>query len=153
MSASIRELIMQNIKTTLETIKISNGYEVDVEAVFRVQHSPYDGLVSPFVVIFDTGEDKQEGTPFQFTTCTLHLDCLFWNSGLYDDVSASQEAIKLACAIEKALGVDNKRGGYAIDTDILGNSTTLDAENFPVGGGSVRVDVQYRHRVYDPYTQ
>ena len=151
MATSIREQILTNVKTTLETIKISNGYEIDVESVLRVQRSPYDAIPLPSVIIYDLGEDKEEGNPYQFTNCNLHLELIFWNSGGYENMS--EEAIKLACSIEKALGVDGKRGGLAIDTDIMRNSFTLDEENFPVGGGSVTVDIMYRHRVYNPYTQ
>jgi len=149
MSDSIREQILANIEDTLKGVQIENGYEVDLRTVRRTPRHPLTEPLLPAAFVTDTGEEKEEGSPTQHTHCTLHVAIVFYNEE-YEDMS--QKAIQIQASIEKALSVDPQRGGLAYDTDIKGNEFAVDEEHFPIGGGVVRCDVSYRHKLGDPYT-
>jgi hypothetical protein len=147
--SSRRELILQNIETTLNTISVENGYEVTLLRVARVPSSPFDNALFPCVMILDQGEDKEEGIPVNKTTCTLKIEIVFWND---EYVDMSTKAIQIQSSIEKAMKVDNLRGGYAYDTKVISNSFLVEEEHFPLGGGTIMYEIYYRHALGDPYS-
>lgn len=149
MPVSKRELIMQAVEKALKQITFDNGYETTIKQVSRMVESGFELNIFPSIIIMDQGEDKEEGNPANFTSSNLHLDILFWNE---PDLKMSEQAIKIASSIEKALGVDQNLGGLAIDTDIVSNRFILEEEHWPIGGGTVTVNIKYRHFRGDPYS-
>lgn len=147
---AIKELILQDIETTLATINSDNAYTFSFAAIHRITSAPYTNPVFPFAIIAEINEVKEEGNPAQFTNCTLAITVQFWNS---DCIDLSQAAIEIACSIEKAVSQDPTRGGYAGDTDCVSHDTYAIDESSPYGGGSVNFVIRYRHRLGDPFTQ
>lgn len=149
MADSIREKILQNVETTILGITEEDGFEVTIRKVVRIPSALFDIVEFPFVSIVDATEEKQEGVPVQKTTCLLHLELVFWNQQWTD---MSQVTNQILAAIEKAMGADPTRGGYAYDTDVVSNQLFLADESMPNGGGSIQLDILYRHKLGDPYT-
>ena len=145
-----RQLIVDNVITTLRGITIENGYSLDVQKVMEIPTSAFEITEFPTLMVADIGEDDAEGQSGALTICLLHLLIPFW-SNQWTDVGAG--ARDIASSIKKILAVDRKRGGLAYHTLILGDELYVSGDLLPYGGGSVRVDIYYRHMMGDPYTQ
>jgi hypothetical protein len=149
MPDSIREKIIKNMVITLEGITEANGYDITVQRVLRLPTSPFDFQQFPFIMVVYAGDDVQEGVPHNLTTVLMHLELICWNSEWLD---ISEKSIQIIAAIEKALNVDQTRGGSAYDTDIISNALLLSDEAMPYGGCVVRVDIFYRNALGNPYS-
>lgn len=150
MADSIREKIIKNVVTTLEGVTEAAGYDVTIRRVLRTQVSPFDIVDFPTACVVDSSEVKSDGDPANFTSAHMRLDIIVW-------VSQTNDPSSLICstlaAVEKALYVDQSRGGNAIDTDVMENETYLSDMLSPYGGFRVTADIHYRHRLGDPYTK
>lgn len=150
MADSIREKVVSNIVTALEAVSVSNGYDIDLLRVFRVPQNPFEQTDFPFAVVFDSREEKSDGDPAQFTQARLRVDVVVWMRSVDD---FAKEVLKSIASIEKALYLDQTRGGNAIDTTIVDNEIYLSEPSMPLGGFSIGVELLYRHRLGDPYTK
>jgi len=150
MPTSIRELILDEIVTTLKTVA-PPAYDVaeDLKDVRRVTANPWDEPIYPLVHVIDLGEDSTDGQPAQRTTCLLQVEIQFWHDRW---TQVSTEAGRYLAAIKKALYVDTTRGGKAYDTDIVRSQLILAEETMPLNGGQVTAVIHYRHILGDPYT-
>lgn len=152
MADSIRELIVKNVVSTLEGITETAGYAFNIKQVVRFQQSGFN-LASaeyPFIAVVEDAEDVEEGSPANFTTKILHLTLFCW---AFEYHSIGEAVNMILAAVEKILYVDYNRGAKAIDTDIISNATVLSSPAIPYGGVEIKVDILYRHRVGDPFTQ
>jgi len=152
MAASLREKIMDNLTTTLEGITTAAGYEVNMQRVFRIPLSPFDSPMYPFAQLVDVGETLADGRdePVWFSTWNLQV---LVGVGNDEWIDASKRSNMLLASVQKAVAVDPKRGGFAIDTTVVGDRLILNDEAMPYGGGELTVVILYRHRLGDPYTQ
>ena len=148
MADTVRERILQNLVTTLQGVTTSAGYATTLRKVTRIPASAFSLTELPMVMLVDASEEKEDGNPAQFTRCLLHLELICWNANYS---TPSEEALKILGSVEKALYVDQRRGGLAIDTDVTGNETLIAEEAMPYGGVTIFMDVHYRHRLGDPY--
>ena len=152
MADSIREKILDNMETVLNTVTQAAGYEVTLQRVFRVPLSPFDSPMYPYAQLVDVGEALADGRdqPVWFSTWNLQV---LIGVGNDEYIDASKRANMILASVHKALSVDPKRGGYAIDTTIIANRLILNDETMPFGGGELTAVILYRHRLGDPYTQ
>jgi len=122
---TVRERILQNIKTVLEGVTIDNGY-------------------SP-------GDEDESSMPNPFEECllTLYLDIFFVNDE-NDPVPTDTYLNRLQGDIKKAILQDSTRAGNAVDTDVLGTTPFETTEAQPYAGIIMEVRVRYRHLRTDP---
>ena len=149
MADSIREKIVADLITTLKSIRTDNGYQFKFSEIYRLPRSGFNVRGYPACLVVEVGEDKTDGVPMAYTTCTLHMQFICWNRKTNN---ASEESIKVLANVEKALKVDITRGGNAYDTNITTNEMILAEELLPNGGVIVNFDVLYRHNIADPFT-
>ena len=149
MADSLRELILQNVETTLEGITTGAGYEQTVNHVVRGKLNPGTPEQYPLIVIYEapmTAETEHYGS----TTKHLQLSLEVWTKSGGDNPSVVIN--KLLADIEKALEAAPTRGGYAIDTWYLGDelvfSTTDDSEI----GALVFIQINFRNIRTNPYS-
>ncbi len=150
MADTIREKILKNIKTTLEGVTVANGYRNTIQAVRRwdKRSNPIDPTPSITIAV---GEENKDPIPNPLYTCRLNVFLDVWIRQNETDATPTDEKItSLVGDIEKALMVDNTRGGNAVDTDLKG-STPFD---YPDGkftsGVVVEAVILYQHRISDP---
>lgn len=152
MSDSIREKILKDIKSDLEEVRISNGYQVDLDNVQRWDQDGNDLRNTPCIVIIPEDEIKDPG-PDPEVTCRLPVLLVFWfrhDKTVFD--CPTDEILSLFLAdIEKAVMQDHTRGGNAVTTTNLGNSSFEVAEGQPYCGFFVRIEVLYKHIFSNPY--
>ena len=147
---TIREQILENIKYTLETIRIANGYNNDIVSVQRWLQKGNTFRLIPCIII-NAGPEEIEQTPNPLVTCkfTVYLD-VFIRQEETDTISTDALLNSLLGDIEKALMVDYTRGGFAENTNIKSNMTFEAVEGQPNAGIVVELEIIYQHLITDP---
>ncbi|MDD5108297.1 MAG: hypothetical protein PHC29_02125 [Candidatus Omnitrophica bacterium] len=147
---TVRESILENLKTALETILISNGYHNDIASVQRWRQSGNSLLNVPCIVI-NAGPEEKEPSPNPFTTCrfTVYLDV--WMRQDAADLQPTDSLLNsLLGDMEKALMADYTRGGFAKDTNIKSNVLFETLEGQPQAGIVIELEIIYQHKQDDP---
>ncbi len=147
---TIRENILENIKSTLETIRIANSYANDIASVQRWLQKGNTFRLIPCIII-NAGPEEIEQTPNPLVTCklTIYLD-VFIRQEETDTISTDALLNSLLGDIEKALMVDYTRGGFAENTNIKSNMTFEAVEGQPNAGIVVELEIIYQHLITDP---
>jgi len=147
---TVRESILENIKTTLEIIQEAEGYDNTIQSVQRWRQSG-NSLVNIPCIVINAGPETKEPIPNPFTTCrfTVYLD-VWTRQDESDPVSTDTLINGLLGDIEKALVIDITRGGFAKDTNIRSNVLFETAEGQPHAGIIIELEIIYQHRQTDP---
>ena len=154
MADSIREKIMQNIKTTLLTISVANGYVNEISSVQRWAQAG-NNLADVPCIIINAGPETLQQKPGLVAECRLSVMIDLW---IRHDTTAnpgSTDAIlnSIFADIEKALMVDYTRGGYAVNTYVTNVVPFETAKGQPYAGLIIETEILYMHFVSDPATQ
>jgi len=150
MTTSRREYILQNIKTTLETITTAHGYNNTITSVQRWSQKG-NNLQSIPAIIINSGQEAKQQEPNPQATCkfTIYLDV--WTRQDDTDTTPSDQVVSgLIADVEKAMMVDYTRGGYAEDTHIMNNVPFETVEGMPSFGVQIEVEITYKHLLTDP---
>ncbi len=149
---TVRERILQNIKTVLEGVTIVNGYNFDFNPQTVQRWSMHGNrMVDMPMVVISPGDEDESSLPNPFEECllTLYLDIFFVNEE-NDPVSTDTYLNRLQGDIKKAILQDSTRAGNAVDTDVLGTTPFETTEAQPYAGIIMEVRVRYRHLRTDP---
>lgn len=148
MADSVRELIEQNVKTTLEGVTIANGYQVNILQVFRYGQ-PFPATPEcPAAQIIPEGE-TYEPAPHPLYTAKLTLMVALLVEA---EVGKVAKAINdILADVTKALMADVTRGGNAVRTFILSSSVYESGVTEPIGDVRLRVEIHYRMSFSNPY--
>lgn len=149
---TVRERILQNIKSTLEGITTANGYTFDFTPATVQRWSMHgNSMVDLPMVVISPGDEEEKSLPNNFEECVLsvYLDVFFVNDE-QDPVPTDTHLSRLQGDIKKAILADHTRGGEAIDTDILGTTPFETTEGQPYAGIIMEISVRYRHVRSDP---
>jgi hypothetical protein len=153
MADSIREQIIADIKATLEGITVNDGYDFNMQRVYRLSISPFQVGSLPVAIVMEVSEEKNDGSIGAYhTDCFLNVGILIWDKES-DRNSASERTNILLSNVEKALKQDIKRSNLAIDTNLLSNELSLSAELFPYVGIILNIQIHYRHLIANPFSQ
>ena len=150
MGTPVRESILDNILTTLETILTANGYNNNLPSVQRYSQYEQKNETLPSAIIYP-GNESCEDRPDPITSCTMSVELVLYLSDDSDGVVATDTYMNsFYDDVKKALKVDITRGGFAQDTRI----TTIDpfeiGEDNPMVGWYFNVEIDYRHLQTDP---
>lgn len=147
---TIRERILANIKTTLEAITIANGYVNTIASVQRWDKRGNPLRQVPCIVI-NAGQEEKQMSPNPYFTCRLSVYLDVWIRQDEADATATDVILSgILGDIEKALMIDNTRGGFAIDTNIKNNVPFETVEGQPHAGLTIELEVLYQHTQSDP---
>ena len=142
--ASIRELILQDIQSVLETINTSNGYNTTVRRVERARITPFQRNLLPAIFIYEESDELVEEKSYcNDRRMTIAVEC--W---LNSHHNLSQEVNEFYADVQKAIMADRTRGGYAIDTKHTIAKFFIEDEN--LGGVEVIFEILYRQLPNDP---
>jgi len=147
---TVRESILENLRTTLSGITVANGYDNDIASVQRWRQSGNSLLNVPCIVI-NAGPEEKEPVPNHFTTCkvTVYLDV--WMRQDAADPQATDTLLNsLLGDVEKALMQDITRGNFAKDTNIKSNVLFETLEGQPQAGIILELEIIYQHKQDDP---
>jgi len=143
MSTHRRELILENIQTTLEA----------VSALLSVQRYKQRGNSLAVVpcAIFSFAREGKQPNPNPQATCTLPVFIDVWTrQDDADDTPTETVLNALSLVVEQALMADHTRGGYAEDTNILAVMPFETLEGQPHCGLMFEVEITYKHKLTDP---
>ncbi len=150
MNTSKRELILDNIKDTLELITTNNGYNNTLANVQRWKQKG-NSLVDIPCVIISAGREEKVPEPNPQTTARLTVFIDLWTQQNDDDTSDTDTLLdSLLLDIEKAIAVDYTRGGYAEDTIIRGITPFETVEGQSHCGLMIELEIVYKHKINDP---
>jgi hypothetical protein len=147
---SVKERVLQNIKSTLEGITVANGFGVNIAQVLRYRIAGYDVQEYPTLLVVGPKENKERRTGgYDKTDVTLYCDIEVLATN--DSMEDSEEYHDLIMRdIEAALLQDETRGGIARDTDVLSTSFQAVNAQLPYALSIVSVKVTYAHLAKDP---
>lgn len=153
LKVSVRENLLENIKTTLEGITKANGYDYDIASVQRWKQHGNDFISQP-VIIICAGNEEKEATPSSLVTCNLkvYLDVYVRQE---EDATEPTDTLlnEILRDIEVALSADYTRGGYAHETRVTNIFPFVTSEEAPHAGFTIEVTVLYQHDYGDPEQQ
>jgi hypothetical protein len=150
--STIRENILANIKTTLDTITIANGYDNDIASVQRWMQRGNSLRLIPCIIITAGQEDKVP-EPNPMMTCHLTVFLFIYLRQEETDVNPTDQLINSVIGdVEKALVIDNTRGGNARNTNIRSVMPFETSEGQVNVGAVIELDVNYQHLQSDPKT-
>lgn len=150
MSTSLREYILENLKTTLEGITVVGGYSNTILSVQRWNQKGNPLQAVPCIVI-NSGLEEKKPEPNPQATCKFSVYLDVW---MRQDDDATDPSDKISASlladVEKALMVDPTRGGYAEDTNIINNTPFETVDGQPSFGIIVELEIIYKHKLTDP---
>lgn len=139
MSDTIRESILNNIKTTIEGI-------TTIKTVRLQEFSPLDLERFPLPAAFIFPESETRGVEtvgYEQWRMTVVVEIWGKNMDLEDMLGK----------VHKEMYTDRTRGGYAIDTVKTGSELLGVVEpSRSLGSAIVRFEIEYRHKTGDPYS-
>ena len=147
---TVRENILANIKTTLEGITVANGYANTIASVQRWDKRGNALRLVPCIIV-NAGQEEKEMSPNPYFTCRLSVYLDVWMRQDDADSTATDTLLSSVLGdIEKALMVNNTRGGYAIDTNIKSNVPFETVEGQPHAGLTIELEILYQHTQSNP---
>ena len=148
--STVREQIIDNIRTTLQGITVGNGYENTMQSVQRWDKRANSLLQVPCVII-SAGQEQKVPTPNPFYTChlTVYLD-VWIRQDASDALSTDSRLSSIAGDISKAVMQDYTRGGLAKDTVEHGSQPFFTEEGQPNAGLICELEIIYQHKQGDP---
>lgn len=150
MALTIRENILEAIKTVLETITTGNGYANTIVSIQRWNKNGNSLLSVPCIVI-NAGPEKKEPAPDPMTTCKLSVSLDLWIRQKETDTQSTDTILSSFLGdIEKALMADHTLSGNARDITIQNIFPFETVEGQPHSGLIIEMEVHYRHQRTDP---
>ena len=149
---TVRERILQNIKTTIEGVTVANGYNFDFTPQTVQRWSMHGNrMVDMPMVVISPGDEDESSSPHPFEECLLsiYLD-LFYVTDENDPVPTDTYLNRLQGDIKKAILSDYTRGGYAIDTNVRGTTVFETTEGQQYAGIIIELGINYQHKRTDP---
>jgi len=152
MNTPITEYIAEDIKTAINAITVTKGFNQTLTAqrkrwVDFDSETPEDGKV---LIMQKEDEPLQNPVGYVAWSQKFLLLAIVTETGLSESESIELKRSRVRDDIRKKLVEDTTRGGYAIDT-INGPATPLDGSR--ITAIEIEINVQYRTLFEDPYTK
>jgi|GEM_PF-775425 len=156
MADSVRQKIVDAVKTRFQSITVANGYETNLgNKVFVWRDTgaaPFEESELPAVVLFDAKDEI-----VQQLSRIQHHKLLMVADVVTDDATQSTQIRKLVADIYKAIGVDIywtvESVRLAFDTDPMQDEFDVRQEERVIASARVQFTIQYRTLSWNPYTQ
>ena len=147
---TVRESILEHLRTTLVGITTANGFYNDIQSVQRWRQQGNSLVAVPCIVI-NAGPEEKDPVPNPFMTCrfTVYLD-VWARQDDADPQSTDTILNSLLGDVEKAVVFDITRGGFAKDTNIKSNTLFETLEGQPFSGVVMELEIIYQHKQGDP---
>lgn len=155
MTDSVRERILKNIVTTLESVTVDNGYRNTLRSVQRFLQPGQTTADVPTVIVLEGEDDSDDGPSagsYDLLSRTMNVGILIVHRQDVDiDArSASETMNSLIADIQKCMQVDIGRGNHAVNTNERSISPIEVEPGQPDLSSVIVYSIQYRHRRTDP---
>ncbi len=150
MPTTVREKILANIQSTLQTITTLNGYDNTIVSVQRWDKRG-NALKDVPCVIVSSGPEQKDESPHPMFTCHLTVYLDVWIRQDAADTTVTDSILSsLLGDIGKALMVDYTRGGFAKNTVMRNNVPFESVEGQPHAGIIIEIEIVYQHQRNNP---
>lgn len=150
MSISLRDDLVNEIKSTLETITTGNGYNLTVNLVTEDLKDLYEENEDNFPVLYVTdGLEDSEDKDVDAIQNDLNILIIGYVKEPVNDVSTAPLLRKLMADVEKCLCADRGRNGIAFQTLITAKSTD-EGTLMPFGVMNMNFIIKYNQAYGDP---
>lgn len=152
MAVSVREQIMRHIQDTLEWITVENGYANTLRSVQRFRQDGQELANLPAAILIEGSDDVDLNGPLELTSRTMTVSVVLIQQQDPDtDARAASELMNsLIADVQRAMQVDARRGGVALDTTESGIGEMNVEEGQPELVQSIGYRIAYRHLRTDP---
>jgi len=146
MAKTIRQLIVEEVKTRMQTIVKSNGYVTDAgEKVYVWREYPTKDKDSPCVVVRDTAESIEAVDDFEHNhTLTIEI-------GIKGQTDI--EIREIIGDVYTACGTDLSWGGYAYSTEPESADIEIELSGQTIADTSFRISIMYMTERWNPYNR
>lgn len=152
MADTVRELILQNIKSDLEAVLVANSFEEDIQIVRRPPQNPVVIDARPGFNVVDLGDSSQIPGVRLESENRLNFAIVAVDEEA-DEAELAAKVERLRGDATKKLYEDRTRGGNAISTIIESGITGLHQDQIPIGTCMLNGEVVYRVLITDPFTK
>lgn len=149
MATTIRQLLINAVKTAMEAITTGNGHEVTVPKVHKVGKATINLSERYTIVVDDLGDDHSWNIRDAYVG-TIHLTIRGVVRSGSDDERA-EAASDLMAAIMKRLTADELWGGLARKTRVTQMTPNLEEPTQPIGTVAIACDISYAVERTNPY--
>jgi hypothetical protein len=149
---SVREYIFQNIKTTLEAVTTTAGYNYTLtDKVFLIHGKRDDTAYEEPVVYIYPGMERtvRESGEKGFDYNELEVQLEMWIRA--ERTTMNTEVNQALADVKTALGADHTRGGYAIYTEFASNEAIIVDLTSDKCAILMSIIVHYEHLYANPY--
>ena len=151
MADTIRQKILDNMKTTLEGITVAAGYANDVNVQeWQQKGNDLEPAATTPVIVINMGPEEKEHKPSFIINCILDVVLDVW---VISPANTETKLNSLLGDIEKILAIDHTRGGYAENTHLINAVTFETVRGQPYAGITITVKIKYKHSSTDPTSQ
>lgn len=149
MVATLEEQILDNIKTSLQSISIVNGFNTDVARVYRAETDNTEDLADlPGVVMIHDGSERDDS---RLGLIVVTLRVVLYPVVKVSDPSNWNESIQLFVAdVERRLREDVTRGGNAFDTHVTTAEVPMVDSEAEKAAARIEANIIFRHAYADP---
>ena len=143
---------MKHVQATLEGITVENGYANTLRSVQRFRQDGQELANLPAAILIEGGDDVDLNGPLELTsrTMTVSVVLIQQQDTDVDAQSASELMNSLIADVQRAMQVDHRRGGVAIDTTESGIGDMTVDEGQPELVQTIGYRIAYRHLRNDP---
>ena len=155
MADSVRERIMKNVQSALQSITVTNGFSTTLNSVDRVLQQGQT-LAPPMAILAEGMDDVLGGGPLSGANglisreLTLAVRLVVQQDTDVDSRSASEVLNGLLADVQKKMQEDYSRGGLAVNTEEVGVEPVQMEEGVPVVYLDAMFKIHYRHSRVDP---
>jgi hypothetical protein len=148
MSTTIRQSIITNLKTRMQTIRTANGYNTEAGMnVFEWLEYSTDATVRPAIIIRDP-EDNVDQYGAHEKGRKLYVEIVVQTDG----TDAVSDARSIIGDVEKAIGTDETFSGLCYMTEDAGNEMESKHEEDILATAKIKYNLYYKTGLWDPYT-
>lgn len=143
---------MKHVQATLAGITVENGYANTLRSVQRFRQDGQELANLPAAILIEGGDDVDLNGPLELTsrTMTVSVVLIQQQDTDVDAKSASELMNSLIADVQRAMQVDHRRGGVAIDTTESGIGDMNVDEGQPELVQTIGYRIAYRHLRNDP---
>ena len=149
MPDTIRQQIMDALKTRLKTITTTNGYQTDLgKNVFEWRSSALNSGELPAAIYRDTACETEEQISAHQHNLSIEVEVIAASGA-----GTAVEVRQLIADVAKAVGSDITFGGLATNTIPLGDESASEQDEKKIGGALIHFAVSFRTKEWDHYSQ
>jgi hypothetical protein len=146
---TINQRIIDALRARLQSITTANGYNFDLgNKVYEWRVANVHQSDLPVLVYRDVSCDTD--TVEMGERHTLRVEIGLQASSANITVASLR---KMIADVRRAIGIDPQWGGLAINTYYRGHVIDIDQAERVIGGATLRIDIVYRTKEWDDYTQ